>query len=273
VHITVNAVNDAPSFVKGIDQTVNEDAGAQTVNGWATSISAGPADESGQTLTFNVTGNTNPSLFSAAPAISSNGTLTYTSAPNANGAATVTVTLSDNGGTANGGVNTSAPQSFLITVNPVNDAPTITSIANQTINEDSATAALPFTIGDVDTPLANLSITGSSSNTAIIPNGNISIVGSGASWTVTVTPLPNANGGPVTIMLSVSDGVTSTPTSFTVTVTPVNDPPTLDAIGNQTVNANSVLSFTATGHDIDVPAQTLTYSLINGVTNCGSVTS
>ena len=34
--ITINSVNDAPSFVKGADQTVNEDAAAQTVNAWAT---------------------------------------------------------------------------------------------------------------------------------------------------------------------------------------------------------------------------------------------
>ncbi|MFH1739850.1 MAG: cadherin-like domain-containing protein, partial [bacterium] len=45
VTVTVTPVNDAPSFTKGADQTVLEDAGAQTVNGWATSISKGPADE------------------------------------------------------------------------------------------------------------------------------------------------------------------------------------------------------------------------------------
>src|SRR5438552_14815676 len=49
---------------------------AQTVANWATNISAGPANESGQTLTFQVTGNTNASLFTAGPAISSSGTLT-----------------------------------------------------------------------------------------------------------------------------------------------------------------------------------------------------
>ena len=54
--------------------------GAQTVNPWATAISAGPADEAGQTLTFVVTGNTNPALFCAAPAVSPAGVLTYTSA-------------------------------------------------------------------------------------------------------------------------------------------------------------------------------------------------
>ena len=44
-----------------------EDAGAQTVTGWATAISAGPADEVGQTLTFNVTSNNNTALFAAQP--------------------------------------------------------------------------------------------------------------------------------------------------------------------------------------------------------------
>ena len=42
VTITVNAVNDAPTFTKGGDQTVAEDAGPQSVPGWATGISAGP---------------------------------------------------------------------------------------------------------------------------------------------------------------------------------------------------------------------------------------
>ena len=57
--ITVTAINDAPSFTKGADQTVLEDApGAQSVSGWATAISAGP-NESGQTVAFEITDNTN----------------------------------------------------------------------------------------------------------------------------------------------------------------------------------------------------------------------
>jgi VCBS repeat-containing protein len=122
VTITVNPVNDKPGFTKGADQTVNEDALAQTVTGWATGISAGPSDESSQTVTFTVT-NGNNSLFSVQPAIASDGTLTYTPAPNANGTATVTVTPKDNGNTASGGVDTGAAQTFTITVNPVNDKP------------------------------------------------------------------------------------------------------------------------------------------------------
>ena len=121
--ITVTAVNDAPSFTKGADQTVAEDAGAQTVTGWATAISAGPANESGQTVSFEVTGNTNAGLFSAGPSVSPTGTLTYTPAANQNGTATITLRITDNGGTANGGVNASATQTFVITVTAVNDAP------------------------------------------------------------------------------------------------------------------------------------------------------
>src|SRR5262249_22013356 len=125
VTITVDAVNDAPSFTKGADQTVLEDAGAQSVTGWATSISAGPASESGQAVNFIVS-NDNSALFSVQPAISVTGTLTYTSAANASGSAIVTVQLHDNGGTANGGVDTSAAQTFTITVTAVNDVPSFT---------------------------------------------------------------------------------------------------------------------------------------------------
>src|SRR4029077_2846171 len=140
--ITVTAVNDAPSFTRGANQTVNEDAGAQSVSGWATAISAGPANESSQVVDFLVS-NDNNALFSAQPAVAANGTLTYTPAANANGSATVTVRIHDDGGTLNGGVDTSAPQTFTITVNAVNDAPSFTKGANQTVNEDAGAQSVP----------------------------------------------------------------------------------------------------------------------------------
>ena len=137
VTITVTAVNDVPSFTKGADETVLEDAGAQTVVGWATGISAGPPDESGQALTFNVTGNTDPALFAAGPSIDANGDLSYTAADDANGTADITIELMDDGGTANGGVDTSAPQTFTINVTAVNDAPGFTKGADETVLEDA----------------------------------------------------------------------------------------------------------------------------------------
>ena len=134
ISVTVGAVNDPPSFTKGADVTVLEDSGAQTVAGWATAISKGPADESGQTLTFVVTNNTNAALFLVGPAVNAtNGNLTFTPAANAFGAATITLRLDDNGG----GANQSPAQTFTITLTNVNDAPSFTKGADQTVLEDS----------------------------------------------------------------------------------------------------------------------------------------
>src|SRR5205814_682886 len=151
VTITVTAVNDAPSFTKGANQTVLEDAGAQTVANWATAISAGPADESAQTLTFQVTASTNAALFAVAPAVSSTGTLTYTPAGNANGSATLTLVLKDSGGVANGGVDTSTAQTFTITVNAVNHAPVAVADSYSTTQGTALTvAAAGVLANDID---------------------------------------------------------------------------------------------------------------------------
>ncbi|HVX64411.1 MAG TPA: Ig-like domain-containing protein [Pirellulales bacterium] len=131
--IAVNPVNDAPSFTKGGDQAIAEGAGPQSVPGWATNVSAGPPDEASQTLDFQVSTN-NDALFATAPTIDpATGTLTYAPAPGALGSATVTVALHDNGGTANGGVDTSAPQTFTISISNV--APTVTLIGSASVNE------------------------------------------------------------------------------------------------------------------------------------------
>jgi CSLREA domain-containing protein len=125
VSITINSVNDAPSFTSpGNPSAVNEDVAGQTVASFVTGISKGPANESGQTVDFIIDTNSHPALFAVAPAISAAGTLTYTPAANANGVANITFHIHDDGGTANGGVNASSPpQPFTITVNAVNDAP------------------------------------------------------------------------------------------------------------------------------------------------------
>lgn len=134
--------NVAPSFTGGVDQSVLEDAGSQTIVGWATDISAGPASEIAQVVDFQVA-NDNPSLFSVAPAISPDGTLTFTPAPNANGSAVVTVRLHDNGGVGLSGADTSAAQTFVISVAPVNDAPVVVDDAYSVDEESTLTVAAP----------------------------------------------------------------------------------------------------------------------------------
>ena len=129
--VTVTGVNDEPSFTKGSNVSVNEDAGAQTASGWASNISKGTNDPSSQSLTFT-TSNNNNSLFSSQPAINASGVLTFTSAANATGTATVSIVLTDDGGTANSGDDTYSTQTFTITVNNVNDAPTDLASSNTT---------------------------------------------------------------------------------------------------------------------------------------------
>lgn len=114
--LTVTPVNDPPAFSLSPLHTVREGALLQTLPGWATGLSAGPPDESAQALLFQVS-NDNPTLFQVQPALSTGGTLTYRPAAGAVGSAEVTVRLKDNGGTADGGQDTSAPQTFRITVN------------------------------------------------------------------------------------------------------------------------------------------------------------
>jgi hypothetical protein len=113
--VAVGPVNDAPTFTGGANQTAISLLGAQSVPGWATGISAGPANESSQNVTFIVTVS-NPALFVVQPAVAPDGTLTYTPKLLGLGTATVTVRAVDDGGTANGGSATSAPQSCTITV-------------------------------------------------------------------------------------------------------------------------------------------------------------
>ena len=132
VVVNVISVNDAPSFTIGPGQAILEDAGQQTVIDWASNISPGPADESGQVLTFIVS-NDNPALFSVPPSINANGDLAYTAATDQFGNATVTVMLTDDGGTANGGVDRSVAQTFEIYVASVNDQPSFVPGSNQTV--------------------------------------------------------------------------------------------------------------------------------------------
>jgi hypothetical protein len=221
VTVSVLFVNDAPTFTPGTDQTVNEDAGTQTVTGWATAIDAG---EPGQTVSFEVTNDDN-TLFSTQPAISAAGTLTYRPANDRYGTATVTVTLHDDGGTANGGDDTSDPVTFAITVNAVNDAPAAanqarTAHTNMGISisgllagaSDTADAGDPaytpsFTLGTVTA--ASCAGCGIGN---VNPNGSFDFTpppGGTGNYTLSYTVVDTGYPGP---------GVASAPATITVTV-------------------------------------------------------
>ncbi len=227
---SVTPVNDVPAFTKGADQTLLEDAGAQSVAGWATGLSrGGGADEAGQALSFLVSNN-NSSLFSVQPTIDASGRLTYTPAANASGTATVSVRLRDSGGTANGGVDTSAIQTFLITVTPVNDD---FSDASETLSiaEDSGTSTGNLLAGtaspDGPVSIVSFSIAGQSGPFPLGSPVTIPGVGSltlAANGSYSFSPAANYNGPVPLISYVVTDGSGANDTStLSITVTPVND--------------------------------------------------
>lgn len=80
---------------------------------WATGIAAGPDAESSQQLTFELSGLTNPALFSAPPQIDATGRLAFVAA-GATGVAEASVRLRDDGGTDIGGVDVSEPVTLRI---------------------------------------------------------------------------------------------------------------------------------------------------------------
>ena len=254
--ITVAPVNDVPAFVAGGNESITEDAGAQTIAGWATSISDGDAEVT-QNLTFTIINNTNPTLFSTAPAISSAGTLTYTSAENANGSAIITFKLSDDGG----GANESATQEFTITVNGVNDAPVIATISTLQVVEN-ATLSYPVDVSDEEGDGITYALDGTSTGKGMAINTEGVL-----SWT------PNSShlGDHMVTVTATDDGTPNEndTETFTITVAPEGTPMVDQGISNQTATEDAAFSFTILANafadpDGDVSALVYTSRLEDG---------
>ena len=284
--INVPAVNDAPTFTVTNPPSISEDAGAQSITNFAKSINDGDP-EANQTLTFNtsISSTTGNLTFSAAPAINvNNGTLTYTPDANKYGSAVITVILSDNGGTANGGINQSAPQQFTITVQSINDPPTLNNIPNPTaINEDAGMQTVNLSgisAGPFETQ--TLTVTATSSNTSLILNPVVTYTSPNATGKITYQPVKDANGSAI-ISVKVDDGQSSNNQiikTFTVQVNAVNDPPTLNDIpdpnpisenaGEQTIlltgisagggESQTLIVTAASGNTALIPNPTISYS-------------
>ena len=121
--LNITAVNDAPTFTKGLDVGLGiTSSRTQTIGGWASNISAGPAES--QNVSFVVT-NDAPNIFTQQPAVAADGTLTFAISPNVtNALVTVSIRLTDDGDTANGGTTSSAIQTFRISLSSTFGTPT-----------------------------------------------------------------------------------------------------------------------------------------------------
>ncbi|MGJ0486818.1 MAG: tandem-95 repeat protein [Methylomicrobium sp.] len=253
--LTVVSVNDAPSLTAANPPAVLEDAGPQTVNNWAT-FNAGTTEESGQTVvSYTVNNVSNPGLFSTPPAVAADGTLTYTPAGNVSGTSTFEVVVQDNGGTSNGGVNTSTTQTFTITVDSVNDAPSFTVGSNPEVNEDAGAVTVN---GWATAISAGPGENGQTVGFVIDGNDNPALFSVGpavaSNGTLTFTPAPNMNGVAQISLHAQDDGGTSNggddtsnTVNFTITVNAVNDPPQVTAPGPFTATGNVSVSVSAPG--------------------------
>ncbi|WP_374711842.1 tandem-95 repeat protein [Symbiobacterium terraclitae] len=212
--LTVQPVNDPPSFVKGPDQTVDEDAPPQRIAKWATGITPGPFEED-QKVTFEVRTN-NPDLFVEGPAVEPDGTLTYTLAPDKYGLAEVEVRLVDDGGTAYGGEDASPWQKFIINVRPVNDAPVIAEIPTIGTEIGQITDEIDIEVTDVDSDLGLIHLTVTSGNTSLVPNdpGHIILTPAGPGrWKLQLKPQDGRIGtATITVKATDAEGATGTRT-------------------------------------------------------------
>ncbi len=265
VALSIISVNDAPRFqipkstnVVGdnttpavvSDYVVNavEDT-FTSVEGFATQISSGPANESLQTVKLVLNVILNPELFAIAPAISADGTLTFTPASDANGTAKVEVYAQDDGGTADGGVDQSPVQTFLVTVAAVNDPPVAGS---QVVSAAEDTEQL-ITLRGFDAEGALLTykiVKAPLKGTLIAPIGD------------QVTYRPGANEtGVDKFTFRVSDGISeSSETTVRVVINPVNDAPVVRDVSAVTADRAPV-KLELVGTDVD--SDRLSYSIVS----------
>ncbi len=212
--VTINLVNanEAPTAIALSGSSVNE--GIDTSGGYAVGVLITTDVDVPDSHTYSIVGGTDASKFSTSGAqlLIADGILDFETKPSYQ----VTVRSTDAGGLF-------VDRSFTISVTNLNEAPSVTAITNRTIGEGSSTGTIAFTIGDPETAAGSLSVTAASNDQLRIPNANLVLAGTGANRTVVVTPPIDAYGGPVTITLSVSDGVNTTLRTFDVTIDPVAD--------------------------------------------------
>jgi hypothetical protein len=226
--------NQAPMFLAGPSQSALEDAGTQSVPGWATGIAPGAPTETQQTLQFTVT-TSNPVLFSVAPFVSPDGTLSWQSAPNDFGTLSFSYVIND-------GFADSAPVTVTIDLAAVNDAPVAQAdryITAEDTTVNATTVATSLLANDLD------------------PDGD----------SLTVLRVLDPLHGTLTLSTNgqftyrASDGLlTSAVTTVTLNVLPVNDPPVAND-DSYTTSFNTPITVAAPGlqlNDRDVDGDPLT---------------
>src|SRR5215218_10021337 len=217
VTLTVSAVNDAPTAAADAYST-GEDT-ALTVE--ASGVLANDTDPDGDALNAAlVSGPTHGTLD-----LNANGAFTYTPIANYYGTDSFTYRASD-------GTLQSGPATVTITVTGANDAPSAADDAYSTNEDTPLTVPAPGVL-DNDTDPDSSTLTA-----AVVTGPGHGTLTLNANGAFTYTPAAN-NNGPDTFTSHTSDGcLTSDPATVTITVTPVNDAPTLAVAPGRTCGSN-----------------------------------
>ena len=248
VVVIVDEVNDTPNLSVSTNAlALTEDfATTQTIVILSSDIDNDP-------LTISLT----QSTLGVVTAVATSNAVNVSSILNANGRTTLTISLSDG--------TTSTSTQVAITVNAVNDTPTLSIFANPlTLIEDFADATTIVTVTDVENNTLTVSVIESTT-------GVIKVTTSTSE--VRVSNIAHAN-GQTTLTITVVDGAINVSTQVAVTVNSVNDTPTFSV-------STTVLTFNEdfeTIVPIDVPrndldGDTLTLSFTESTTGVVSVTT
>lgn len=176
-------------------------------------------------------------------------TILVTPAPDLFGSATITVTVSDG--------ESRDSTSFRLTVAAANQGPTISNVDNQTTTANTP-ITVGFTVADDQTPAQDLRISTASTNTTLVPDGNIVPGnGSGSNRLIVITPAADQT-GTTTITITVTDGALENSTSFQLTVDALpNTAPTISAIDSQDMLQGTTIDVPFTIGDAESDPSTL----------------
>ncbi len=185
--------------------------------------------------------------------INDDGTLTYTPAPDFSGTDTITYTVKDShGGTATATVT--------VTVNPVNDPPAATDDAFTTDEDVAVTGSVLGNDSDPD---------GDKLTASLIAGPEHGTLQLNADGSFTYTPDADFNGTDK-FTYQANDGTAGSNTAtVTLTVNPINDPPSA-ADDSVVTDEDVAVSGAVLGNDNDAEGDKLTASLVDGPDN-GSV--
>ena len=248
--VNVTGVNDAPTVTDVIDQTILEDTSTAVL-----AVTLADLDTSAGALQFSANSSDVNLLPPGGIILGGSGlsrTIQLFPTTNRSGSATITLRVDD-------GSSTSL-QTFTLNVTEVNDDPEISPFAAITLDRNTSSGPIPFTISDIETPVASLALSAMSSNTTVVPLSGIAFGGSGANRTITVTPATNQT-GLTRIAVRVSDGVVTNREYLYVTVVDSNSPPSLTVPTQLTTPKETAVAISGILRDPDSGSAPLTFTL------------